>query len=93
MGRRERRHGAQVDGQGLWLEGERPSIEPMTSRIAGADGQALRQLVGQSPWAVEEGQRRLVLKVVDLFSEPDVWIIDETAFLKTGKHPARVARP
>jgi SRSO17 transposase len=60
MGRRERRHWARIYVQGLLLDGARKSIEPMASRIEGADVQALRQFVGQSPWAVEEVQRRLV---------------------------------
>jgi SRSO17 transposase len=49
MGRRERRHWARVYVQGLLLDGERKSIEPMASRIEGAEVQALRQFVGQSP--------------------------------------------
>jgi SRSO17 transposase len=92
MGRRERRHWAQVYVQGLLLDGDRKSIEPMASRLPKADTQALRQFVGQSPWAVDEVQRRLARKVVDLLSEPDVWIIDETAFPKAGTHSVGVAR-
>jgi SRSO17 transposase len=86
MGRRERRHWAQVYVQGLLLDGERKSIEPMASRLPGADVQALRQFVGQSPWAVEAVQRRLARKVVDRLSEREVWILDETAFPKAGTH-------
>jgi DDE superfamily endonuclease len=92
MGRRERRHWARIYVQGLLLDGERKSIEPMASRIEGADVQALRQFVGQSPWAVEEVQRRLAHKVVDLLSEAEVWIIDETSFPKAGRHSVGVAR-
>lgn len=92
MGRRERQHWARVYVQGLLLDGERKSIEPMASRIAGADVQALRQFVGQSPWAVEEVQRRLAHKVVDLLSDAEVWIIDETSFPKAGQHSVGVAR-
>jgi SRSO17 transposase len=92
MGRRERRDWAQVYVQGLLLDGERTSMEPIASRIAGADAQALRQFVGQSPWAVEAVQRRLALKVVDLLRKPDVWILDETACPKTGTHSVGVAR-
>ena len=92
MGRSERRHWAQVYVQGLLLDGERKSIEPMASRITGADVQALRQFVGQSPWAVEEVQRRLAHKVVDLLSEAEVWIIDESSFPKAGQHSVGVAR-
>jgi len=92
MGRHERRHWARVYVQGLLLDGERKSIEPMASCIAGADVQALRQFVGQSPWAVEEVQRRLAHKVIDLLSEAEVWIIDETSFPKAGQHSVGVAR-
>ena len=92
MGRSERQHWARIYVQGLLLDGERKSIEPMASRIAGADVQALRQFVGQSPWAVEEVQRRLAHKVIDLLSEAEVWIIDETSFPKAGRHSVGVAR-
>jgi SRSO17 transposase len=92
MGRRERRHWAQVYIQGWLLDGERKSIEPIASRIAGADVQALRQCVGQSPWAVEAVQRRLARKVVVRLKHADVWILDETAFPKAGAHSVGVAR-
>lgn len=92
MGRSERQHWARVYVQGLLLDGERKSIEPMARRIEGADVQALRQFVGQSPWAVEEVQHRLAQKVVDLLSEAEVWIIDETSFPKAGQHSVGVAR-
>ncbi len=91
-GRRERQHWARIYVQGLLLDGERKSIEPMASHIAGADVQALRQFVGQSPCAVEEVQRRLAHKVIDLLSEAEVWIIDETSFPKAGQHSVGVAR-
>jgi SRSO17 transposase len=92
LGRSERRHWARVYVQGLLLDGERKSIEPMASRIDGADVQALRQFVGQSPWAVESVQRELARKVVDLLSDPEVWILDETSFPKAGEHSVGVAR-
>jgi SRSO17 transposase len=92
MGRSERRRWAKVYLEGLLLDGDRKSIEPIAERIPGADVQALRQFVGQSPWAVQEIQRRLALKMVDLLSEAEVWIIDETSFPKAGKHSVGVAR-
>ncbi len=92
LGRKERRHWARVYVQGLLLDGERKSIEPMADRIPGADVQALRQFVGQSPWAVEAVQRQLARKVVDLLSNPEVWILDETSFPKAGDHSVGVAR-
>jgi SRSO17 transposase len=92
MGRSERRHWARVYVEGLLLDGERKSIEPMAARLPGADVQALRQFVGQSPWEVEQVQRRLAHKMVDLLSEAQVWILDETAFPKAGEHSVGVAR-
>ncbi len=92
MGRGERRRWARVYIQGLLLDGERKSIEPIANRISGADVQALRQFVGQSPWAVEEVQRQLAQKVVELLSEPEVWILDETSFPKAGEHSVGVTR-
>lgn len=92
LGRSERRHWARVYIQGLLLDGERKSIEPMASRIPDADVQALRQFVGQSPWAVESVQQELARKVVDLLSEPEVWILDETSFPKAGEHSVGVVR-
>ena len=91
LGRKERRHWARIYVQGLLLDGERKSIEPMADRIPGADVQALRQFVGQSPWAVEAVQRQLARKVVDLLSNPEVWILDETSFPKAGDHSVGVA--
>src|SRR4029453_596075 len=92
MGRSERRHWARTYVEGLLLDGERKSIEPMASRLSGVDGQALRQFVGQSPWSVEQVQRQLALKVVDLISSPEVWILDDTSFPKAGLHSVGVGR-
>jgi len=92
LGRRERRRWARVYLEGLLLDGERKSIQPISDRIPGADVQALRQFVGQSPWTVHEIQKGLALKVVDLLSEAEVWIIDETSFPKAGEHSVGVAR-
>jgi SRSO17 transposase len=92
LGRKERRHWARIYVQALLLDGERKSIEPLASRIPGADVQALRQFVGQSPWDAEAVQQSLARKIVDLLSEPEVWILDETSFPKAGEHSVGVAR-
>jgi SRSO17 transposase len=92
MGRSERRHWARVYLEGLLLDGERKSVEPIADRIPGADVQALRQFLSQSPWEVAEIQRRLALKVADTLSEPELWILDETSFPKAGDHSVGVAR-
>jgi SRSO17 transposase len=92
MGRTERRQWAKMYLQGLLLDGERKSIEPMANRLAKADVQALRQFVGQSPWPVQAVQGPLARKIVDTLSEPEVWMIDETSFPKAGKASVGVAR-
>ncbi len=71
---------------------EADDMVAVAGRIPGADVQALRQFVGQSPWAVEAVQRQLARKVVDLLSDPEVWILDETSFPKAGEHSVGVAR-
>lgn len=91
LGRSERRRWAKAYLQGLLLDGTRKSIEPLASRT-GVDVQSLRQFVGQSPWAVEEIQGQLAGKVVDLLTEPEVWMIDETSFPKAGEASVGVAR-
>jgi len=92
LGRSERRHWARVYLEGLLLDGERKSIQHMAKRIPGCDVQSLRQFVGQSPWAVDEIQKRLALKITDLLSDAEVWILDETSFPKAGRHSVGVAR-
>src|SRR3989304_6038384 len=92
LGRSERQHWARTYIQGLLLDGERKSIEPLAKRIPGADVQALRQFVGQSPWAVQAVQGELARQVVDLLSDAEVWILDETSFPKAGEHSVGVAR-
>jgi SRSO17 transposase len=92
MGRSERHRWAKIYLQGLLMEGGRKSIEPLAGRVAGADVQSLRQFVGQSPWAVEQIQQRVAEKVVDILTEPEVWMIDETSFPKAGEASVGVAR-
>jgi SRSO17 transposase len=92
MGRSERRHWARVYLKGLLLDGDRKSIEPIAERIPGADVQALRQFVGQSPWAVHDVQRCLAKKVVNLLSSAEVWAVDETSFPKAGRSSVGVSR-
>ncbi len=49
MGRSERRHWAQICIQGLLLDGQRKSMQPMAERIAGVVEEALNQFLNQSP--------------------------------------------
>lgn len=92
LGRAERRHWATMYVRGLLLDGERKSIEPMAARMPGADVQALRQFVNQSPWAWAPVQAALTDHVVDRLLPEAVLIIDETSFPKQGTHSVGVAR-
>jgi SRSO17 transposase len=91
MGRSERRHWAQLYVKGLILDGDRKSVEPMAVRL-GVDVQSMSQFVGQSPWEVQEVQRRLASQVIEDLRSPEVWMIDETSFPKAGKESVGVAR-
>jgi len=92
MGRAERQHGAELYIRGLLLDGERKSIEPMAARLPGADVQALRQFVGQSPWPWEPVQEALAHSVVDALLPEAVYLLDTTSFPKQGTHSVGVAR-
>jgi SRSO17 transposase len=92
MGRSERRHWAQIYIQGLLLDGQRKSVQPIAERIAGADEQALNQFLNQSPWEVTEIQKRLARRLADDGADPVYWVIDETSFPKAGEHSVGVAR-
>src|SRR3954447_5231175 len=86
--------------QGLLLNGERKSIEPLSRRVALPDGlasrdpeQALQQFVSQSPWDHEAVLRRYRAHLAASFASPDaVFVIDDTTFPKQGKHSVGVQR-
>ena len=93
-----RRYWAGVYLQGLLLDGERKSIEPLSRRVSvpgwhGDTEQALQQFVNQSVWdhqAVLRTYRRLLAQT---FADPDgVIVIDDTGFAKKGRHSVGVAR-
>lgn len=92
MGRAERQHWAGMYIRGLLLDGERKSIEPMAARLPGADVQALRQFVNQSPWPWEPVQEALTGAVVDALLPEAVYLLDATSFPKQGTHSVGVAR-
>ena len=93
-----RRYWAGVYLQGLMLDGERKSIQPLAQRVNvpgwhGDTMQALQQFVNQSPWdeqAVLRTYRRLLAAA--LAEAAGVIVIDDTGFAKKGRHSAGVAR-
>src|SRR5438270_3668660 len=78
--------------QGLLLDGERKSIEPLSRRITLPEGlaskdpeQALQQFVSQSPWDDQAVLRRYRAHLAQTFASPDgVFVIDDTTFPKQG---------
>jgi SRSO17 transposase len=93
-----RRYWAQVYLQGLFLDGERKSIQPLAERVtvpgwSGDTMQALQQFVNQSPWdhqLVLRTYRRLLAE--SLADPTGVIVIDDTGFAKKGRHSVGVAR-
>lgn len=77
--------------QGLLLDGERKSVEPMARRL-GVDDQALQQFINQSPWDDQAVLRVYRQHMAAAFAEPGGTIaIDDTSIPKTGRHSVGVA--
>src|SRR3954452_22578457 len=76
--------------QGLLLDGERKSIEPLSRRIRLPQGltskdpeQALQQFVNQSPWDAQNVLRRYRAHLAQTFACPQgIFVIDDTSFPK-----------
>ena len=79
--------------QGLMLDGERKSIQPLSQRVAGGDEQRLQQFVNQSPWDPAPILAAYRTRLAAACGDPDgVIVIDDTGFAKQGKHSVGVAR-
>src|SRR5436190_4817703 len=71
--------------QGLLLDGERKSIEPLSRRITLPEGltsndpqQALQPLVNQSPWDEHQVLRRYRAHLAEPFASPQgIFVIDD----------------
>jgi SRSO17 transposase len=94
----ERTHWAGIYLQGLLLDGERKSIEPLSRRVVvrgwqGDTEQALQQFVNQSPWDTTAVLRRYRRRLAGAFADPaGVIIVDDTSFPTKGTHSVGVAR-
>lgn len=86
--------------QGLLLDGERKSTEPLSRRISLPDGlhakdpeQALQQFVNQSPWQQRAVLKRYRAHLADTFASPEgIFVIDDVSFPKQGRHSVGVQR-
>ena len=92
VGRSERRHHGAQYVQGLLLDGERKSIEPLARRVPGGNVQALQQFVGQSPWGWEPVRRLLAQHMEEELLPAAAWIVDDTGFPKQGHESVGVGR-
>src|ERR1051326_333642 len=71
--------------QGLLLDGERKSIEPLARRVTLPEGltskdpeQALQQFVNQSPWDEQHVLRRYRAHLAQPFASPEgIFVIDD----------------
>jgi SRSO17 transposase len=91
LGRSERRAAATSYVQGLLMPGQRKSIEPMAARL-GVESQRLQQFLADSPWDEKDLWRVLRREVLPHLEPMEAWIVDETGWLKQGKHSVGVAR-
>jgi SRSO17 transposase len=86
--------------QGLLLDGERKSIEPLSRRVRLPAGltsqdpeQALQQFVNQSPWDEQKVLRRYRARLADTFaSSGGVFLFDDVSLPKQGAHSVGVQR-
>jgi SRSO17 transposase len=86
--------------QGLLLDGERKSIEPLSGRVTLPKGltskdpeQALQQFVNQSPWDQHTVLRRYRAHLAQTFASPEgLFLFDDVSFPKQGTHSVGVQR-
>ncbi|HEY1187434.1 MAG TPA: IS701 family transposase [Gemmata sp.] len=86
--------------QGLLLDGERKSIEPLSHRVRLPEGlsstdpeQALQQFVNQSPWDHDAVLKRYRAHLAHTFASPDgIFLFDDVSFPKQGTHSVGVQR-
>ena len=90
LGRSERRVAATRYLEGLLLEGQRKSIEPMAARL-GVEAQGLQQFVADSPWEAQTLWSAIRREVLPSFEPIESWIVDETGWLKQGQHSVGVS--
>jgi SRSO17 transposase len=90
LGRSERRLAAIRYIEGLLMEGQRKSIEPLATRL-GVDAQSLQQFVADSPWDECKVWNQIRREVIGHLEPFESWIVDETGWLKQGEHSVGVA--
>jgi SRSO17 transposase len=101
LGRKGRRESFARYAEGVLGDGERKSIEPIAARAcadparADAEHQRLLHFALNAPWSDDDVRReaaRYALKAMTAHEPVDSWIIDDTGFLKQGRHSVGVQR-
>jgi SRSO17 transposase len=101
LGSDERRASFALYAQGLMSSAERKSVEPLAVQgcidpaKADAAHQRLLHFVGVSPWsdrAVRREAAHYALEAITEHEPVEAWIVDDTGFLKQGKHSVGVQR-
>src|SRR5262252_3901075 len=84
---------------GLLLPGERKSVEPMAARLCPDNvrqtHQSLHHVVAHAPWSDEDllqAVRQYVLPAMQKQSPIVAWVVDDTGFVKKGRHSVGVTR-
>jgi len=101
LGDERRRASFAIYAYGLLGDGERKSVEPIAARACAdpdamdAAHQRLLHFLDDSPWcdrAVRQEATSYAVAAVSADEPIDAWLIDDTGFLKQGKHSVGVQR-
>lgn len=101
LGRQERRASFAIYAQGLFGDAERKSVEPIAVRDcidpkqADAAHQRILHFMVDSKWddhSVRLASARYAIAEMTKHAPIDTWVIDDTGFLKQGKHSVGVQR-
>lgn len=101
LGRKGRRESFALYAEGVLGDGERKSIEPIAARAcadparADAEHQRLLHFALDAPWSDDDVRReaaRYAIEAMTAHEPVDSWIVDDTGFLKQGRHSVGVQR-
>src|SRR6266516_2893679 len=99
LGHQDRHEPLRAYVSGLWLPGDRRSIEPMAARVyprhVRARHQSMHHFVANAAWddgAVLHAARETVLAALERHGPLAAWVVDDTGMPKKGRHSVGVAR-